>query len=119
MSREPDYTEVRRIVLSVLSACSHCNHPYDLDDFEVVGRHGGLWGLRAHCTACDAEVHVAAVVGDTSVDLTEGEALDWFESNEMPDEDEIEPVTVDDVLDMHEFLETFDGDFRALFSRRR
>jgi len=28
-------------------------------------------------------------------------------------------VTVDDVLDMHEFLETFDGDFHALFARRR
>jgi hypothetical protein len=30
-----------------------------------------------------------------------------------------EPASVDDVLDMHRFLETFDGDFHALFSRRR
>jgi hypothetical protein len=27
-----------------------------------------------------------------------------------------DPVTVYDVLDMHEFLASFDGDFRALFS---
>lgn len=123
MTREPDHTEVRRIVLSVLEECSQCYYPHSLDDFQVVGRRDGLWVLRVHCTACHAEVYVAAVVGEAGFDVAETDGIDWLEAADVLVEDEIEdepePVTVDDVLDMHEFLETFDGDFHALFARRR
>jgi len=123
VSREPDHTEVRRIVLSVLEECSQCHYPHSLDDFHVVGRRDGLWVLRVHCTACHAEVYVAAVVGEAGFDVAETDGIDWLDADDVLVEDEIEdepePVTVDDVLDMHEFLETFDGDFHALFARRR
>ena len=29
------------------------------------------------------------------------------------------PVSVDDVLDVHEFLQSFDGDFKRLFDQQR
>lgn len=119
MSREPDHTEVRRIVLSVLDECSQCHYPHTLDDFRVVGRQDGLWVLRVRCTACRAEVYVAAVVGDAGIDVAEADGIAWLDDDDVPEEHEPEPVTVDDVLDMHEFLETFNGDFHALFARRR
>jgi len=127
VSREPDHIEVRRIILSVLEECSQCHYPHSLDDFQVVGRRDGLWVLRVHCTACHAEVYVAAVVGEAGFDIAETDGIDWLDANDLAVEaeieetieDEPEPVTVDDVLDMHEFLETFDGDFHALFARRR
>jgi hypothetical protein len=32
--------------------------------------------------------------------------------------EDVEPISAHDVLDMHEFLETFDGDFNKLFASK-
>jgi hypothetical protein len=37
-------------------------------------------------------------------------AADRARSADMP------PISADDILDMHEFLDSFDGDFKDLFS---
>ncbi|HET9014105.1 MAG TPA: hypothetical protein VFN57_00805 [Thermomicrobiaceae bacterium] len=122
MARDPDVPhepdEVRRIVLSVLGDCAQCHRPHDLEDLRVVGRNGNLWVLAVRCGGCGTRAFVAAVVGDYGIDIAEAEAGEW----DVVDVDEIleaEPVGVDDVLDMHEFLESFDGDFQSLFTRRR
>ncbi|MBX6341163.1 MAG: hypothetical protein IRY97_01790 [Thermomicrobiaceae bacterium] len=112
---EQDQARIRRLVLSILEDCSQCGQPHSLDDFRVVGRNGNLWVLTIRCSACDAQAFVAAVIGDQDSDAIQMASVEgWAEDAEAND-----PVTVDDVLDMHEFLETFDGDFRTLFSRRR
>jgi hypothetical protein len=114
-------SEVRRIVLSVVEDCSHCRQRFSIEDLRVVGRNGNLWVLAVRCPQCDSQAFVAAVVGEyedgttieaTAIDLTEEPEVEYMDSVE-------EPVTVDDVLDMHEFLEEFDGDFMHLFTRRR
>lgn len=121
----PDHAEVRRIVLSVLETCSQCRAPHEPEDLQIIGRNGSLWVLSVQCSYCAAQAYVAAVVGDHGVDVTETDAVEWPDSllHAVEVEDEIEPftgaITVDDVLDMHEFLETFDGNFHALFARRR
>lgn len=115
---EDDRRDIKQIVLSVLEECSQCHHPHSIDDFRVVGRNGNLWVLTTRCSRCSAQAFVAAVVGDYGVEVADADT-EWVEEDEERDEHEADPVTVDDVLDMHEFLESFDGDFRALFSRRR
>lgn len=116
MDEHQHQIEVRKIVWGVLEDCSHCHHPHSLEDFRVVGRNGNLWVLTIHCSACESQAFVAAVVGDQGADIAEAEAGDdVFESVA----DEPSPVTVDDVLDMHEFLDAFDGDFFSLFARNR
>lgn len=106
--------DVRRTVVSVLEQCSNCQHQYSLDDARVIERQGELWVLSVRCSHCEAQAYVAAVVdGDgAEVDEVTGSVDDNFEI--VTDS----PVTVDDVLDLHQFLETFDGDFAALFNRR-
>ena len=103
--------DVRQVVLSVLETCSQCHQPYELQDIRIVGRHGNLWVLAVSCSHCDAQAFVAAVVSDSDVEEATGESASPAAMGS--------PVTVDDVLDMHEFLESFDGDFHALFSGRR
>lgn len=115
---EHDHLDVKRMVLSVLENCSHCHEPHAIDDFRIVGRNGNLWVLTIRCAHCAARAYVAAVVGDYGVDIAETEAADWAGKAAM-NAAVPEPVTVDDVLDIHDFLETFDGDFQALFTRRR
>jgi hypothetical protein len=114
-------SEVRRIVLSVVEECSRCRQRFSIEDLRVVGRNGNLWVLAVRCPTCEAQAFVAAVVGEyedgTTIEATAIELADA--SEHMSDESDDEPISVDDVLDMHEFLEAFDGDFFHLFSRRR
>lgn len=114
---EPDNIDVRRTVLEVLGDCSHCQTQYQLEDARIVGRTGNLWVLAIRCSRCDAQAFVAAVVGDQDEDDTL-DILDDDAVSEVIAEYTSSPVTVDDVLDIHDFLDTFDGDFLSLFSRR-
>lgn len=112
---ESNEFDVRRTVVSVLEQCSKCKQHYSPEDVRVIERQGELWVLSVRCSHCDAQAYVAAVV--------DGENAEVDEMNQMFDEitQDVseESVTVDDVLDLHEFLDTFDGDFAALFHRRR
>jgi hypothetical protein len=112
-------SEVRRIVLSVVEDCVHCRQRFSLDDMRVVGRNGNLWVLAVRCPECASQSFVAAVVGEHDDGTTiEAAAIDLIEEEDVEQAGGAEPVSVDDVLDMHEYLEEFDGDFLRLFSRR-
>jgi hypothetical protein len=113
-------SEVRRIVLSVVEDCVQCRQRFSLDDMRVVGRNGNLWVLAVRCPECSSQSFVAAVVGEHDDGTTvEAAAIDLVDDEAFEEEpDFVEPVDVDDVLDMHEFLEEFDGNFLRLFNRR-
>ncbi len=119
---ESNEFDVRRTVISVLEQCAKCKHHYSLDDTRVVERQGELWVLSVRCSHCDTQAYVAAVVDSESMDVDQ---IGTMESTDVETEDVLdeadvdEPVSVDDVLDLHLFLESFDGDFARLFSRRK
>lgn len=115
---EPDNLEVRRTVLSVLEVCSNCKCTYELDDARIVGRNGNLWVLTVTCSACNTQAFVAAVVGDSTEEADIAVTIDDEPDVPLDSEPVSVSVTVDDVLDIHEFLEDFNGDFRSLFARR-
>ena len=102
---------VKRLMTS--TECAVCGRHYRVDDVSVLGHEGALWFLTVSCSACDAQYLVAAVIGEEGVpeavtDLTEAEQ-DRFER--------VRVVTADEVLNMHEFLRSFDGDFYRLFGQ--
>lgn len=107
--------DVRRTVVSVLEQCAQCQQQYSPEDAKVIERQGELWVLSIRCSHCEAQAYVAAVVDGADAEI---------EAANLPERDVDvngveESVTVDDLLDLHEFLETFDGDFFRLFNRKR
>jgi len=101
---------VKKLVASV--KCSVCGQRYEADNIDVLGHEEDLWFLRVSCPACNTHCLVAAIIREDRVpevitDLTEAE-LDRFRNMDW--------LTPDDVLDMHDFLTDFDGDFSRLFS---
>lgn len=85
--------------------------------------------MLVQCEDCQARRFVAALVGDqTSLSAIESQMYSFadggiatepepgHEHSDQPSH-EGDPVTTDDVLEMHEFLDGFGGDFRAHFSR--
>jgi hypothetical protein len=106
-----------------MDRCSVCHRSYSADDVRVLSRKPDMWMMVVQCTDCHARNFVAAVLnnGDPDEARLALRQLSAEAANEPAPEEIIErpevgpPVTVDDVLDMHEFLKSFDGDFRRHF----
>ncbi len=123
---ESSENQIKRIVLDRMDRCGVCHRSYEPEDVHVLSRKPDFWMMLVQCTDCQAKSFVAAVMKDgdpKEARLALRQLTEQAESGtvtietEAPDEVIIEgePVTVNDVLDMHEFLDTFDGDFNKLF----
>ena len=103
---------IKRLVASV--KCSVCGRRYKAGNIDVLGHEDDLWFLRVSCLACNTQYLVAAIIEEDRMtevitDLTEAE-LARFRN--------MDRLTPDDMLDMHNFLKDFDSDFSRLFSQK-
>ena len=118
--------QIKRIVLHRMDRCSVCHREFDIDDIRVLSRKPDMWMMLVECTECHARNFVAAVLNDGDPDearlalrrlsdeaLAERHGEQLLEDSAEP----VEPITIDEVLGMHEFLKDFDGDFRRHFGR--
>lgn len=100
---------VRRLVATI--KCGVCSRHYEGGNVKILGHHGDLWFLSVYCSDCHSQGLVAAVIREGQLpelitDLTE-EEYDKFR--------EIDAVSDNDLLDIHNFLKDFDGDFSLIF----
>ncbi len=103
---------IKRLIAS--TKCSVCGQHYEPDNISVLSHHEELWFLRASCSACHTQYLVAAIIKEDRtpelvIDLSEAE-LDRFRN--------MGAATADEMLDMHNFLKNFNGDFSQLFNHR-
>ncbi|MBI4301651.1 MAG: hypothetical protein HY664_03510 [Chloroflexi bacterium] len=104
-----------KFLMKLVSAvkCTVCGEPYAETGIRVLGHKGDLWFLSVSCSGCSSQGLVAAIIDkdhatEVVTDLTEAEQAVFSEFG---------PVTADDVLDMHQFLEDFSGDFSGLLAK--
>ena len=115
--------QIKRIVLDRMERCSVCHRGFEPDDVHVLSRKSDMWMLMVSCGECQARNFVAAVIGDGDAEEAQLALRRLGEEHvrtrtEIEPEDEGtpgDPVSVDDVIEIHEFLQGFDGDFKALF----
>lgn len=93
--------------------CPHCRRSFQREHVRVAARHDDVWVVSVRCGLCRKQQVFWVALADLEdhPDLAcdpSPEEQEMFEK--MP------PVASDDVLDMYEFLEEFNGDFRRLFS---
>ena len=118
--------QIKRIVLDRMERCSVCHRGFEPDDVHVLSRKSDMWMLMVSCGECQARNFVAAVIGDGDAEEAQLALRRLGEEHvrtrtdiEPEDEGELgEPVSVDDVIEIHQFLQGFDGDFKALFRDR-
>jgi DNA-directed RNA polymerase subunit RPC12/RpoP len=122
---------IKRIVLKRMDRCVVCHHQFQPDDITVISRESDMWTMLVECTDCHARNFVAAVLNDGDPEeaqlalrrLTERAMREVRDPDDAPPAIEPEapiagePVSAVDVLDMYEFLQDFDGDFKALLDK--
>ena len=128
-----DFDQIKHMVLQQLNRCVVCHREYEMGDITSVQRKPGVWTLMVQCEQCRSRNYIAAVTSDGSPEdailevrsLTRRALSDSVQDPlEQPDEPISEappygtPVTAGDVVDMHDFLKDFDGDFERLFRSR-
>lgn len=125
-----DFDQLKHLVLQQLNRCVVCHREYEISDITSVQRKPGVWTLMVECEQCHSRNYIAAVTQDGNAEeamfevrsLTE-QALQDANSRSFTSSDAVEPeramsnepVSASDVLDMHDFLKDFDGDFERLF----
>jgi hypothetical protein len=115
--------QIKRIVLDRMERCSVCHRGFEPDDVHVLSRKSDMWMLMVSCGECQARNFVAAVIGDGDAEEAQlalrrlGEEHVRTRTGIEPEDEGVpgDPVSVDDVIEIHQFLQGFDGDFKALF----
>jgi hypothetical protein len=109
-------TGQERLLKQLISTfrCSVCRRSFEREHVRVAARQEQLWIVSVRCSLCrNQQVFWVALKenGDETIlrDLSDAEEEQFAE---------MDPVTADEILDMHEFLANFDGDFKAFFARR-
>lgn len=123
MDMDTSDKQIKRIVLDRMERCSVCHRGFEPDDVHVLSRKSDMWMLMVSCSECHARNFVAAVIGDGDAEEAQlalrrlgEEHIRGRQDLEPESTEELgEPVSIDDVLELHEFLQGFDGDFKALF----
>lgn len=103
-----EYDFVRQLIAN--TKCVVCSAKYTENDVFIIGRQDDVWMLVVSCPLCQTQGIILAMVKEDEeleliTDLTP-EELDKIE--DMPS------IDIDDVLDVHRFLQDFDGDFGEL-----
>ena len=91
--------------------CSVCGTNHSRSEISVLGKREGGWVVRVTCAKCETAITLLVYVG-------EGAAA----AKQVPNETSRRPrkpaVSLDEVLDAHDFLESYSGDVRELFAPR-
>ncbi|MFH1749539.1 MAG: hypothetical protein ABH837_01430 [bacterium] len=105
--------------LQFVMRCPNCGKPYHLEEISIRGFIDQNYFLNMDCSNCHIPVFATIAVSGDSGGITEPRFEGDFEenlSNKLPSQTELPPITNDEILNMHTFLEDFDGDFLKHFN---
>ncbi len=89
--------------------CSVCGANHSRSRISVLGKKDGGWVVRVICSACDTGLTLLVFVSDREPAAA---ARPRAKRRVLP------PVSLDEVLDAHDVLESYTGDALSLFAPR-
>lgn len=114
---------IQQLLLTAVSRCSGCHGDYSLSDFAVIGHRDYIWMVTVICKACRRQGFITAIVEDERLEQPGATPLSAPAISDLLPEEAREAgapsVSTHDVLDIHEFLRDFDGNFATLFRAPR
>lgn len=99
---------IRHLVAN--TQCPGCGDGYLRNDIYVLGHHEDVWVAAVVCSRCGTQGLVFAMLRDQE----HFEITNDIQSDEMAALAALPPLSIDDVLDLHQFLKDFHGDVDAL-----
>jgi hypothetical protein len=123
-----NYSELNQIIryLKKTLPCSQCQTPYDNAGIEVLSTFDDQGLFNLNCFQCNNQLLVHITISDDEKHLSDPKKVGRQSiraHRSLTDKDFTTTVhesyiSTDDVIDMHTFLNQFNGDFKKLFSRQ-
>jgi hypothetical protein len=104
--------------------CGVCGTNHSRSEISVLGRREGAWVVKVVCSKCETNITLLVYVGDKSRADSRadqgavGGAIRRRSVALPPRRERRPPLTLDDVIDAHDVLESFAGDVNTLFAPR-
>ena len=107
--------------------CSQCTAAYDNSDIEVLSTFDDQGLFNLNCNKCSNQLLVHITISDDEKQISEPKknGRHNIRSHRALTEKDITTtvhgpnISTDDVIDMHTFLNQFNGDFKKLFSKQQ
>ena len=96
--------------------CGLCGTNHSKSEISVLGKREGAYMVRVVCSKCATNITLLVYVGEKPQSLR---ALGAPQNDQVrPRRQRRPPVSLDDVIDAHDLLESFTGDVSELFASR-
>lgn len=123
---DPSEHRIRQIVLQRIGHCRVCHRQHEGGDVNMVSQKPDVWMMMVECPDCHTRSFVAAVVDEKRTDearhALQEMAIELSIRDVTPEQSDAmrtaDPVSEDDVAELHEFLQGFNGDFKRLFNAK-
>ena len=100
---------IKKLIASI--KCGACGQNYGEDNIEIIEHNDDLWFLKVFCPSCQVKCLVAAIIREGE----KSEVITDLTDSELERYSKLEEITEDDLLEMHDFLKDFNGDFPRIF----
>ena len=96
--------------------CSVCGTNHSKSEISVLGKREGGWVVRVTCSKCETAITLLVYIGEKSEATAKPLAATQKAADPVTRRPRKPPVSLDEVLDAHDFLESYNGDVRELFA---
>jgi hypothetical protein len=103
---------IRQLLGSI--KCGVCGQGFELANVNVLGQQDDVLFIQVVCASCYTQCLVAVMLGDRKL----AKEITDLSDKEFDKFCHFGPVSADEELDLHYFLNKFDGNFKALFALR-
>lgn len=97
--------------------CAACGAPYEPGRIRLLAERDGLYFVDLACTECTSRAVAIVTVELDDEDEPHADTGDLVQLTAVEGASPAPPIVVDDVLDMHRFLEGFEGGTVELLAR--
>jgi len=115
-----NFEQLRSIIKNIKTQirCPHCDSNFMNEDIHVVNCSTDKCMMLIQCHDCRSSLMITASLRNKGITHHSKEDVSKFLNNNpkiKEKADNTEEVVVDDVLNIHEFLKDFSGDFSTIF----
>jgi hypothetical protein len=98
--------------------CNVCGQNHAKSDIRVLGRLESAWIVRVTCSRCQTSFKLLVVIDEAVAAIAQAKS-EAGTSRPVRERRRAIPVSADEVLDAHEFLQSYRGDLKSLLRRQR
>ena len=100
------FEQLRNLLRQLINdnRCPNCKSKYTENDINIIGSLQNEVFMNATCNKCHSNTLINAVLGG------------YRKIRKHQGLGDTNPITSNEVIEIHQFLENFDGDFKKLFS---